>query len=99
LQTMRLMNVQMENGKKYYNDFFKPNNAYLTIVGDVSLEEAKADAEKYFGSWKKGNVPSNDYKVPPAPNETKVSFVNKEAAVQSVINVTYPVELKPLTVQ
>ena len=90
-----LQNVKLESCKKYYNDFFKPNNAYLTIVGDVSLEEAKKDANKYFGSWKKGDVPSNEYGVPQGPSESKVSFVNKEAAVQSIINVTYPVDLKP----
>ena len=90
-----IQKVKLESCKMYYNDFFKPNNAYLTIVGDVTLEEAKADAEKYFGSWKRGEVPSNEYGVPPAPVEAKVSFVNKEAAVQSVINVTYPIDLKP----
>ncbi len=88
-------NIKLESCKKYYTDFFKPNNAYLIIVGDVSLEEAKADAKKYFGSWKRGDVPTNDYGVPSAPNESKVSFVNKEGAVQSIINITYPIDLKP----
>ena len=90
-----LQNIKLKSCKQYYTDFFKPNNAYLTIVGDVTLEEAKADAEKYFGSWEKGDVPSNEYGMPPAPVETNVAFVNKEAAVQSVINITYPVDLKP----
>lgn len=90
-----LQNVKLKSCKKYYNDFFKPNNAYLTIVGDVSLEEAKADAEKYFGTWERGDVPTNDYGMPATPIETNVAFVNKEAAVQSVINITYPIDLKP----
>jgi len=90
-----IQNVKLETCKKYYKDFFKPNNAYLIIVGDVTLAEAKKDAEEYFGSWKKGDVPTNNYGLPPSPTERKVSFVNKEAAVQSVINITYPIDLKP----
>lgn len=90
-----LQNVKLKSCKEYYNDYFKPNNAYLTIVGDVTAAEAKADAEKYFGSWSKGEVPTNNYGMPPSPVETNVAFVNKEAAVQSVINITYPVDLKP----
>ena len=87
--------IDIGSCKKYYNDHFKPNNAYLTIVGDITLAEAKANAEKYFGSWKKGAVPQATYEVPARPDNTSVAFAHKEGAVQSVINVTYPVDLKP----
>lgn len=88
-------NIDLENCKKYYNEFFKPNNATLTIVGDVTPAEGKAIAEKYFGEWKKGSVRDISYEIPQRPDGTKVAFVNKDGAVQSVIRVTYPVELKP----
>ncbi len=90
-------NAQLESCKKYYNDFFKSNNAYLTIVGDISLDDAKMKAEKYFGAWKSGDVPSMSYGMPKSPDATNVSFVNKDGAVQSVINITYPVDLQPGT--
>ena len=89
------MCIRDRDCKKYYNTYFKPNNAYLTIVGDITAEEAKANAEKYFGSWKKGTVPTNSYETPQKPEGTSVAFANKDGAVQSVISITYPVELKP----
>ena len=88
-------NIDIASCKKYYNDHFKPNNAYLTIVGDITLAEAKANAEKYFGAWRKGTVPEVTYEIPDRPENTSVAFAHKEGAVQSVINVTYPVDLKP----
>lgn len=88
-------NIKMDRVKKYYNTYFKPNNAYLTIVGDITLEEAKKKAQKYFGKWKKGNVPENNYDIPERPSEAKVCVANKDGAVQSVIRITYPIELKP----
>jgi len=67
----------------------------LTIVGDISLGQAKANAEKYFGAWKSGKVPEYKYAASVRPKEPTVSVANKEGAVQSVIRVTYPVEMQP----
>ena len=88
-------NIKLDNCVDYYKTYFKPNNAYLTIVGDITLEEAKAKANKYFGAWKKGEVPVNSYDVPQPPKGTNVCIANKDGAVQSVIRVTYPIDLKP----
>ncbi len=87
-------NIKLESCKNYYNTYFKANNAYLVIVGDITPADAKMKAEKYFGSWKTGEIPQMSYDAPSEPSETKVAFVNKDGAVQSVINVTYPVNLK-----
>jgi predicted Zn-dependent peptidase len=90
-------NMQLSTVRKYYEDYYRPNNAVLVIVGDVTPAEAKAQVEKYFADWKSKDVPSFDYPTPAAPDEAKVAFVNKDGAVQSVIRVTYPVDLKPGT--
>ncbi|MFT4536032.1 MAG: zinc protease [Saprospiraceae bacterium] len=88
-------NMTLDNIKSYYNTYFKPNNAYLIIVGDVTPEEAKANAEKYFTSWKSGKIPATNYDAPSDVKGTNVAFANKDGAVQSVIRITYPVNLKP----
>ena len=88
-------NIKLETCKDYYDTFFVPNNAYLTIVGDVTPAEAKMMAEKYFGKWKKQPLKQIKNNTVARPDGTKVSFVNKDGAVQSVIRVTYPIDLKP----
>lgn len=87
-------NITLEQCKKHYNTYFKPNVAYLAIVGDVSAAEIKPLIEKYFAKWEKADVPVNKYKAPTPPSKTKVAFVHKEGATQSVINITYPINLK-----
>ncbi len=88
-------NITIEDCKNYIKDYFKANNAYLTIVGDITIEEAKMKAEKYFGRWESGLVNEPKYKQPVRPEETRVCLAHKEGAVQSVIRITYPVENKP----
>ena len=67
----------------------------MVIVGDITLAEAKAQAEKHFSSWKSVQFLLPSMKHLALPKEPKVVFANKDGAVQSVINVTYPVNLKP----
>jgi predicted Zn-dependent peptidase len=87
--------ITLDRCKDHYKKYFKPNNAYLVIVGDITPDEAKMNAEKYFGTWEKGDVPLKKYKTPVPHNERRVHFANKDGAQQSVIRVTYPVDMKP----
>ncbi len=79
----------------YYNTYFKPNVAYLVVVGDIKAREARKLANKYFGKWEKGDVPSHVYPTPAAPEGNRVAFGDRTGAVQSVVYVTYPVEFTP----
>ena len=90
-------NITRDDVVNYYNSYFKPNSAYLIIVGDITPADAKAQAEKYFGSWKKANISPRQYALPQPPAANKVVFVPIPGAVQSVIDVTYPIDLKPGT--
>ena len=86
--------ITIEKCMNYYNSYFRPNVAYMAIVGDVTMAEIKPLIEKYFGAWQKADVVTTNYLMPKAPEKTRVAVVNKAGAVQSVINVTYPVDLK-----
>jgi len=91
-----LAKISVADTKAYYKDYFKPNISYLVVVGDISVSEAKPLVEKYFGKWKaSSNIKKESYKTPVPPNGTTIDFVNKSGAVQSVINISYPVNLKP----
>ncbi len=87
--------VTLDRVKKYYQTYFKPNISYFIITGDIKAAEAKLLAEKYFAKWLKAEVKRDAVAVPARPDSTKVAFVNKTGAVQSIIAVTYPVTLKP----
>ncbi|MDL2255119.1 insulinase family protein [Parabacteroides sp. OttesenSCG-928-K15] len=87
-----LENIKLTDLEAYYATYFAPNVARLVIVGDISKKEAEKQAEKYFGKWAKKEVPVAKYVIPTAPAERKVAFANKPGAVQSAIDVCYPVQ-------
>ncbi len=88
-------NITLEKCRDYYKTFFVPNISYLAVVGDINEQQAKELVTRYLGSWTKKDVPQFNYPVPEPPSQTTVELVDRPNSVQSVINVTYPVQLKP----
>ncbi|RKQ49837.1 putative Zn-dependent peptidase [Roseivirga pacifica] len=88
-------NIELQDLKNHYIHYFKPNIAYLVVVGDIKTKEAKKLVEQHFGDWESGEVLIEDFKQPEPVEKTTVSFVDRPASVQSVINITYPIDNKP----
>jgi zinc protease len=70
----------------FHKKYFAPNNAILAIVGDVTAEEAFAEAKKVFGDWERHDVPALTFVDPPEPTR-RVIVVNKPDAVQTEVRV------------
>ncbi|MHA7131250.1 M16 family metallopeptidase [Algoriphagus namhaensis] len=88
-----IKNIEVADIKRYYETFFKPNIAYMAIVGDMSKEEAEEVITKYFGSWEQGEVPSFTYEKPNPVDQTMVGLVDRSSSVQTVIDVVQPIDL------
>jgi zinc protease len=41
----------------FYSGFFLPNNAILSIAGDLTSDELDSEIKKYLGAWKKADLP------------------------------------------
>lgn len=87
--------ITLDKCKEYYKTYFRPNAAYLIIVGDITLKEAQSQAKQYFGKWQKGVVPAHNYSFPELNKSPRVVIGNRDGAVQSVIMVSYPLDFKP----
>ena len=69
----------------FYDTYYRPNNAALVFVGDISPDEARREAERYFGDWKRGVVPAERLLDPRQVEGTQVFLVDKPDASQSMI--------------
>lgn len=88
-------NITLADCQGFYDQNFKPNVGYVTLVGDITVEEAKAMMTKYLGEWNKGEVKEREVAMVNPPLATKVSLVDKPGAAQSTIRITYPLDFKP----
>jgi len=89
-----LTKVSLDDVKSYYHTFFKPNIAYLAIVGDMSKEEAEKVVKEHFSKWEKGDVPKFTYDAPKPAIKNSVGLVDRSSSVQTVIDIAQPIDLK-----
>ncbi|MFD8704654.1 M16 family metallopeptidase [Kitasatospora sp. NPDC059648] len=54
----------LDDARAFFRTYYAPNNAVLSIVGDIDPEQTIAWVEKYFGS-----IPAHDGKQPPRSGE------------------------------
>lgn len=87
-------NITVEDVKSYYQTYFKPNIAFLAIVGDMDKAEAEAVVKKYFANWKSGKVPTFTYPAPQRQAKNTVALVDRSTSVQTVIDIAQPLEMK-----
>ena len=52
-----LKNPSMTNIYRFHSTYYVPNNMCIAMAGDFDPDEAIKIIDKYFGSWKPGNVP------------------------------------------
>ncbi|NVK52884.1 MAG: insulinase family protein [Flavobacteriaceae bacterium] len=88
-----LKNITLQDVKNYYNSNFKPNNAYLVIIGDVNFATIKKQVTKLFSKWQKGTIVKQEHPKVTNVNHTEINFVNMPNAVQSQISVVNSVQL------
>tara|TARA_R110002020_G_scaffold21009_6_gene71412 strand:- start:74180 stop:76963 length:2784 start_codon:yes stop_codon:yes gene_type:complete len=70
---------------KFYDSWFKPNNATLVVTGDIGMDELKSKLEKSFGKWKKGTVPTIDFPKPATGTKNTLYLIDRPESQQSVI--------------
>lgn len=79
-----MANLSLEDAQNWYHTYYKPNNAILVVSGDVTLNELKPLAEKYYGVIPPGNIPPRIHSQEPphiAPRTVHLSderVANKE---------------------
>ena len=85
--------ITLEDVKNNYNSYFKPNNAYLVIEGDIDTKEIEKLVKSIFSNWKKGEIPL--YTIPGTESvaTTEINFIDMQNAVQSEIAVINNVDL------
>ena len=70
----------IEDVRSFFKTYYAPNNAVLTIVGDVDAAEVKKMVEKHFNSIASQPTPSRaDLSEPPQTKEKRVAQTDKLA--------------------
>ena len=69
----------------FHGVLYRPNNAILSVAGDLSLEEAQKWISQIFGAWREGPIPK--LKLPPIPalEKPREVVINKDITQANVV--------------
>jgi zinc protease len=80
--------VTVEDVRRFYETYYRPNNAALIVVGDVRPDKLMPQLEKALAKWESKPVPAVDVTTEPAKRDrTTIYLVDKPGAVQSVLSI------------
>jgi len=89
-----IKNITLDDVKSNYNSYYKPNNAYLVIVGDVNTKKIKKQVIALFDNWESGTIPNTTTPAIKNISHTEIDFINMDNAVQSEIVIANNINLK-----
>jgi len=69
----------------FHSTYYRPNNAILAIVGDVTLKELMPKIQKVFGDWQKAEVPASSIPAVPAQAASRILLIDRPGSVQTVL--------------
>jgi len=69
----------------FHDTYYRPNNAILAVVGDITMKELMPKVEKAFGDWQKADVPAVTIPPAPAQSESRIYLIDRPGSVQTVL--------------
>ena len=69
----------------FHSTYYRPNNAILAVVGDVTMKELMPKLQKAFGDWQKADVPVAAIPAVQSEPTSAIYLIDRPGSVQTVI--------------
>ena len=79
--------ITQDDLREFHNDWLRPDNATIFVVGDTNMSEMLPLLNQYFGDWKAPNSdkPIKNVAMVELASEAKIYLVDKPGSPQSLI--------------
>lgn len=77
-------NATMDDVKSFFHQFYLPNNAILSVAGNITIDEIKHLTEKWFGSIPKGKKSDRNLPKEPLQNAPRRLEVKRNVPANAI---------------
>ncbi|HZW38219.1 MAG TPA: pitrilysin family protein [Ignavibacteriaceae bacterium] len=86
-----LNSIKLEDLRDLHDKYFNPANTFLLMVGDMTPEQMRTLADKYFGTWENDNIPITIPTIQPVKDLSKkeIKVFNEKDYTECTINVGF----------
>ena len=76
--------LKREDITKFHSVYYRPNNSFLSIVGDLTEDEMRSLVGKFLSGWKSAGVPKRPVIEEPG-KERKTVLINRDLTQASIL--------------
>jgi zinc protease len=80
-----LNKITLADVQTFYGREYSPPQVILTIVGDITLEQATTYVQTHFGAWKKGAATARSTKKPSPVERKTVQLIEKDLTQSTIV--------------
>lgn len=84
-----MASLSAEDAQEWYNNYYNPSNAILVVSGDVTTDEVRTLAEKYYGKIKSGKKHNRSNFTQEPPHITPIKLELKDSKVAKPVVLRY----------
>ena len=77
--------INKKDIKGFYEDYFRPNNSFMVIAGDINPDEIFSKLESSLNSWSPKAVSGLTVSTPSVPDGRRILLIDKPGAAQTHI--------------
>jgi zinc protease len=77
--------IERQDLVRFHSEHYLPNNAIMSVVGDITYEEVEALIKEYFGRWSAGELKSPDLPEIDTLKKRKTVKLDKDLTQANVI--------------
>ena len=85
IETVR--GITADDLRKFHDTWYRPNNALISVSGDVTVQEIEGALQKNLSRWKAGPLPKISLPPYPAMDKRTIDALDKPGTTQSHVRV------------
>jgi zinc protease len=78
MDVSHIQNTDLDEVKKFFFSHYAPNNAILTLSGNITFDTAYQLSQKWFGPIEKRNIPTRGLPAEPIQNQERRLTIEKD---------------------
>jgi zinc protease len=82
---LTLPSITRDDVALFYDQYYRPNNTIMTIVGDITESEAAGLIKTYFGSWPQKPIPTATVAAAAGLEKPTVQLIDKDLTQANII--------------
>ncbi len=76
--------IRREDILRFHSELYRPNNAFLSVVGDLTAEELSSLINRFLAEWKPGDLPKRPSLSTPAGKKETI-LIDKDLTQANII--------------